>query len=302
MRLAVVRLETPRDKSAGKKEVLELELELRRLVDPTSSRGSVALKVDPHHGRSTDRAAPPTRRLGSNVLLLLDHPEDPLLGSSDLGVEVEATAATANIAEEEEEIVALRRGSNPEGVTTAMVVTEVVMVDTLVDMEEEVTDKEVMVLLPEAQLLGSNRMPAMVLQAWTATACLHLLRRPVEFRHHRLLATSRRLHRPHRSSGLDLEPLEECVDGPRVLACGVAQSVNCNICAIEINNTRSNLAVCLPDTTLHDFAQAFGLRAISHTCISLNFKQAARYASIDQISTSIHATRAQEVYSVTCNN
>jgi hypothetical protein len=166
MRLAVVRLETPRDKSAGKKEVLELELELRRLVDPTSSRGSVALKVDPHHGRSTDRAALPTRRLGSsNVLLLLDPPEDPLLGSSDLGVEVEATAATANIAEEEEEIVALRRGSNPEGVTTAMVVTEVVMVDTLVDMEEEVTDKEVMVLLPEAQLLGSNRMPAMVLQA-----------------------------------------------------------------------------------------------------------------------------------------
>ena len=270
MRLAVVRLETPRDKSAGKKEVLVLELELRRLVDPTSSRGSVALKVDPHHGRSTDRAAPPTRLLGSNVLLLLDHPEDPLLGSSDLGVEVEATAATASIAEEEE-IAALRRGSNPEVVTTTMVVTEVVMVDTLVDMEEEVTDKEVMVLLPEAQLLGSNRMPAMVLQAWTATACLHLLRRPVEFRHHRLLATSRRLHRHHRSSRLDLKPLEECVDGPSVLACGVAQSVKCNICAIEMNNTRSNLAVCLSDTTLHDFAQAFELRAISHTCISLNF-------------------------------
>jgi hypothetical protein len=35
--LAVVQLETPRDKLAGKKEasVLELELELHRLVDPT---------------------------------------------------------------------------------------------------------------------------------------------------------------------------------------------------------------------------------------------------------------------------
>ena len=224
MRLAVVRLETPRDKSAGKKEVLVLELELRRLVDPTSSRGSVALKVDPHHGRSTDRAALPTRRLGSsNVLLLLDHPEDPLLGSSDLEVEVEveATAATANTAEEEEAIAALRRGNNPEVVTTAMAVTEVDTLDTLVDMEEGATDREVMVLLPEAQLLGSNRMPAMVPQAWTATAFHHLLRRLVESRHHRLLVTSRRLHRPHRSSGLDLEPLEECVDGPRVLACGV---------------------------------------------------------------------------------
>jgi CheY-like chemotaxis protein len=209
---------------AGKKEapVLDLELELRRPVDPTSNRGSVALKVDPHHGRSTDRAALPTRRLGSsNVLLLLDHPEDPLLGSSDLEVEVEATAATANTAEEEEAIAALRRGNNPEVVTTAMAVTEVDTLDTLVDMEEGATDREVMVLLPEAQLLGSNRMPAMVPQAWTATAFHHLLRRLVESRHHRLLVTSRRLHRPHRSSGLDLEPLEECVDGPRVLACGV---------------------------------------------------------------------------------
>jgi hypothetical protein len=219
--LAVVQLETPRDKSAGRKEapVLELELELRPLVDPTSSRGSVALKADLRHGRSTGRAVLPTRRPGSNVLLLLDHLEDPLLGKSDLEAEVEAMAATANIAEEE--IAAQRRGNSPEVVTTAMAATEVDMVDTVVVTEEEATDREVMVRPPEAQLPGSNRMLAMVLQAWTATAFHHLLRHLVESRHHRLLAISRRLHHPHRSSGLDLEPLEECVDGLCVLACGV---------------------------------------------------------------------------------
>jgi hypothetical protein len=178
----------------------------------------VALKVDPRHGSSTGRVALLTRRPGSNVLLLLDLLEDPPLGSSDLEVEVEATAATANTAAEEGEIAALRHGNNPEVATTAMAVTEV---DTVVDTEAEAMEMEVKVRLPEAQLLGSNRMPAMVLQAWTATAFHHLLRRLVESRHHRLLVTSRRLHRPHRSSGLDLEPLEECVDGPRVLACGV---------------------------------------------------------------------------------
>lgn len=160
-----------------------------------------------------------TRRPGSNVLLLLDLLEDPPLGSSDLEVEVEATAATANTAAEEGEIAALRRGNNPEVATTAMAVTEV---DTVVDTEAEAMEMEVKVRLPEAQLLGSNRMLATVLRAWIATAPHHHHRRRlVESRHHRLPATSRRLLHLHHSSGLRIEPLEEFVDSVRVLASGV---------------------------------------------------------------------------------
>lgn len=160
-----------------------------------------------------------TRRPGSNVLLLLDLLEDPPLGSSDLEVEVEATAATANTAAEEGEIAALRHGNNPEVATTAMAVTEV---DTVVDTEAEAMEMEVKVRLPEAQLLGSNRMLATVLRAWIATAPHHHhhRRRLVESRHHRLPATSRRLLHLH-SSGLRIEPLEEFVDSVRVLASGV---------------------------------------------------------------------------------
>lgn len=161
-----------------------------------------------------------TRRPGSNVLLLLDLLEDPPLGSSDLEVEVEATAATANTAAEEGEIAALRHGNNPEVATTAMAVTEV---DTVVDTEAEAMEMEVKVRLPEAQLLGSNRMLATVLRAWIATAPHHHhhRRRLVESRHHRLPATSRRLLHLHHSSGLRIEPLEEFVDSVRVLASGV---------------------------------------------------------------------------------
>ena len=178
----------------------------------------MALKVDPRHGSSTGRVALLTRRPGSNVLLLLDLLEDPPLGSSDLEVEVEATAATANTAAEEGEIAALRHGNNPEVATTAMAVTEV---DTVVDTEAEAMEMEVKVRLPEAQLLGSNRMLATVLQAWTATAPHHHRRRLVESRHHRLLATSRRRLHLHRSSGLRIEPVEEFVNSVRVLASGV---------------------------------------------------------------------------------
>lgn len=179
----------------------------------------MALKVDPRHGSSTGRVALLTRRPGSNVLLLLDLLEDPPLGSSDLEVEVEATAATANTAAEEGEIAALRRGNNPEVATTAMAVTEV---DTVVDTEAEAMEMEVKVRLPEAQLLGSNRMLATVLRAWIATAPHHHHRRRlVESRHHRLPATSRRLLHLHHSSGLRIEPLEEFVDSVRVLASGV---------------------------------------------------------------------------------
>lgn len=178
----------------------------------------MALKVDPRHGSSTGRVALLTRRPGSNVLLLLDLLEDPPLGSSDLEVEVEATAATANTAAEEGEIAALRRGNNPEVATTAMAVTEV---DTVVDTEAEAMEMEVKVRLPEAQLLGSNRMLATVLREWIATAPHHHHRRRlVESRHHRLPATSRRLLHLH-SSGLRIEPLEEFVDSVRVLASGV---------------------------------------------------------------------------------
>ena len=179
----------------------------------------MALKVDPRHGSSTGRVALLTRRPGSNVLLLLDLLEDPPPGSSDLEVEVEATAATANTAAEEGEIAALRRGNNPEVAMTAMAVTEV---DTAVDTEAEAMDMEVKVRLPEAQLLGSNRMLATVLRAWIATAPHHHhhRRRLVESRHHRLPATSRRLLHLH-SSGLRIEPLEEFVDSVRVLASGV---------------------------------------------------------------------------------
>lgn len=179
----------------------------------------MALKVDPRHGSSTGRVALLTRRPGSNVLLLLDLLEDPPLGSSDLEVEVEATAATANTAAEEGEIAALRHGNNPEVATTAMAVTEV---DTVVDTEAEAMEMEVKVRLPEAQLLGSNRMLATVLRAWIATAPHHHHRRRlVESRHHRLPATSRRLLHLHHSSGLRIEPLEEFVDSVRVLASGV---------------------------------------------------------------------------------
>lgn len=179
----------------------------------------MALKVDPRHGSSTGRVALLTRRPGSNVLLLLDLLEDPPLGSSDLEVEVEATAATANTAAEEGEIAALRRGNNPEVATTAMAVTEV---DTVVDTEAEAMEMEVKVRLPEAQLLGSNRMLATVLREWIATAPHHHHRRRlVESRHHRLPATSRRLLHLHHSSGLRIEPLEEFVDSVRVLASGV---------------------------------------------------------------------------------
>ena len=101
---------------------------------------------------------------------------------------------------------------------TAMAVTEV---DTAVDTEAEAMDMEVKVRLPEAQLLGSNRMLATVLQAWTATAPHHHRRRLVESRHHRLLATSRRRLHLHRSSGLRIEPVEEFVNSVRVLASGV---------------------------------------------------------------------------------
>ena len=183
----------------------------------------MALKVDPRHGSSTGRVALLTRRPGSNVLLLLDLLEDPPPGSSDLEVEVEATAATANTAAEEGEIAALRRGNNPEVATTAMAVTEVDTVDTVVDTEAEAMEMEVKVRLPEAQLLGSNRMLATVLRAWIATAPHHHhhRRRLVESRHHRLPATSRRLLHLHHSSGLRIEPLEEFVDSVRVLASGV---------------------------------------------------------------------------------
>lgn len=133
---------------------------------------------------------------------------------------MEATAATANTAAEEGEIAALRRGNNPEVATTAMAVTEV---DTVVDTEAEAMEMEVKVRLPEAQLLGSNRMLATVLRAWIATAPHHHhhRRRLVESRHHRLPATSRRLLHLHHSSGLRIEPLEEFVDSVRVLASGV---------------------------------------------------------------------------------
>lgn len=179
----------------------------------------MALKVDPRHGSSTGRVALLTRRPGSNVLLLLDLLEDPPLGSSDLEVEVEATAATANTAAEEGEIAALRHGNNPEVATTAMAVTEV---DTVVDTEAEAMEMEVKVRLPEAQLLGSNRMLATVLREWIATAPHHHHRRRlVESRHHRLPATSRRLLHLHRSSGLRIEPVEEFVNSVRVLASGV---------------------------------------------------------------------------------
>jgi hypothetical protein len=156
----------------------------------------VVLRVDPRHGRLTSRTAPPIRRLGSNVQLLLAHPEDPLPGSSDL----EATAVTANIVEEGE-TAALRRGNNPEVGTTVMADTEAHTVGTEVTVDtEEAMDRADMVHLPEAQLLGSNRMLATVLQAWTATASHHLRRRLAESRPHRLLATFRLLLRPHHSS------------------------------------------------------------------------------------------------------
>lgn len=159
----------------------------------------MALKVDPRHGRSTGQADLPTRHPGSNVRLLLGRLEGPLLGSSDL----EATAATANTTEEG--TAALRRGNNPEVATT---VTAGMEVGTVADMEEAM-DMEGKVHPLAAQLLGSSRMRAMVLQAWTAMAFRRLLHLLAGSRRHRLLATSRRLPHLHRSSGIDLEHLEQ---------------------------------------------------------------------------------------------
>lgn len=162
----------------------------------------MALKVDPRHGRSTGQADLPIRHPGSNVRLLLGRLEGPLLGSSDL----EATAATANTTEEG--TAALRRGNNPEVVTTAMAGTEVDTVGTVAAMEEAM-DMEGKVHPLAAQLLGSSRMRAMVLQAWTAMAFRRLLHLLAGSRRHRLLATSHRLPHLHRSSGIDLEHLEQ---------------------------------------------------------------------------------------------
>lgn len=108
----------------------------------------MALKVDPRHGRSTGQADLPTRHPGSNVRLLLGRLEGPLLGSSDL----EATAATANTTEEG--TAALRRGNNPEVVTTAMAGTEVDTVGTVAAMEEAM-DMEGKVHPLAAQLLAA---------------------------------------------------------------------------------------------------------------------------------------------------
>lgn len=151
--------------------------------------------------------------------------------------------ATVNTAEEEGESADPRRGNNPEVATTATAVTEV---DTAVDTEEEAMAMEVKVHhLLEAQPLGSNRMPAMVLQAWTATALHHHLRRLVGSRHHRLPATCRRPLRLRHSSGLSIKPLEEICRRLTCTGFRCTQSVECDNCAIEKNNTSSNIAVCL---------------------------------------------------------
>jgi hypothetical protein len=151
----------------------ELDLLLRRLADPISSRGSVVLKVGLRHGRSTSRATHLVQLPGNNVQLLLDLLVEQLPGSSDLeDMIVTNVVAAAKVA-------VLRRGSSPGLMTEDRIITMVVVTVVVVTAaQEEVMDK---VRLLEAQLPGisRNNTQATVHPAWTITV-RHLLRRRLE--------------------------------------------------------------------------------------------------------------------------
>lgn len=182
--------------------MLELELELRLPVGPILSRGSVALRVDPRLGKSTDRA---TRPRGSNVPRLLD-PLVDLLPGSDLEEEevMEVIANTAAVG-----TAVLHLGSSLEVMIEATTTTAATVADTVDKaatdkVEVEATDKEVMAHLLGVRLLGCNRNRTqdMAPRAWTAMALLlRRLRHQVAFLHRRRPAIFPRLLHPHRNSG-----------------------------------------------------------------------------------------------------
>lgn len=196
-------LETLRDKLVGRKVVLELVLELHLQVGPISSRGSVALRVDPRLGKSTDRA---TRPRGSNVPCLLD-PLVDLLPGSDLEEEEEVMEVIAKTAAAG--TAALHLGSSLEVMIEATTTTAATVADTVDKaatdkVEVEATDKEVMAHPLEAPLRGCNRNRTQdtAPQAWTAMALLLLrLRHQVASLLLRRPAIFPRLLHPHRNSG-----------------------------------------------------------------------------------------------------
>jgi hypothetical protein len=157
----------------------ELDLLLRRLADPISSRGSVVLKVGLRHGRSTSRATHLVQLPGNNVQLLLDLLVEQLPGSSDLeDMIVTNVVAAAKVA-------VLRRGSSPGLMTEDRIITMVVVTVVVVTAaQEEVMDK---VRLLEAQLPGisRNNTQATVHPAWTITVRRLLRRRLETFRRRR---------------------------------------------------------------------------------------------------------------------
>lgn len=182
----MVQQATLQDRSAGKRVALALELR-RPLVDPTSSRGSVVLLVDLHHGRSTNRVAVP--HPGSNAQLLLDLLEEALFLGRDLEAMATATTAAVIVAV----IAVLRRGSSREVMTTMAdtAVMEVEVEDTDREDTEDTADMPRLRHL-EARLLGCNssRMQVTAPQAWTTTMVPH--------RHH--LLVERLLHHPPATS------------------------------------------------------------------------------------------------------
>lgn len=197
----MVQLATRPDRSS----TTELAQELHHLVDlvETSSRGSAALKADLRLGKSTSKAASPTRPHGSNAPLLLDLLVDRRLGSSVVE-DIAAIASTAAV-----ETVAPHHGSSPEVMIearTTMAATAAATVDTVAteEVEEEVTDTADKVHHLEARLRGCSRnhTQAMAPQAWTTTVLRrHLHHRLVASHLHRHQATCRRHLRHHRSRG-----------------------------------------------------------------------------------------------------
>jgi hypothetical protein len=182
---------------------MELAQEPHLPVDlvESSSHGSAVLKVDPRPGKSTSRAALPTRLPGNSAQLLLDPLVDRLPGSSVLEDTV-ATASTVEVAA----TVALRHGSNPEVTIEVRTTTVVAMAVDMADMvaTEEEEEDMARVHLREARLLGCSRKhtQATAPQAWTTMALRpHLHHRLVAFHLRPHLATCRRLLRRRRSSG-----------------------------------------------------------------------------------------------------
>jgi hypothetical protein len=190
----VAQLATLPDRLDGKR--VEPEPVLRRLVVPTSSRGSAVPQADLRHGRSTSRATHPTRLHGNNAQPHLDLLVDQRLGSSDL----EVTAVTVSTVGAETAALRLGNKGTTEARTAMAAATGEEMEDTVdTEVQQEAMDMEHRLHLPAVLLLGCSRKHKQVtaLPAWTTTVChRRLLPQLLEFLLLRHLATC--LPLPHR--------------------------------------------------------------------------------------------------------